>query len=52
MGLDVNDFNEEELLAQELEKNEHKTRMDPLPSGFEEQYIEHAPTSLINKTVC
>jgi hypothetical protein len=57
MGLDVSDGDVEELVEghreeltteelQELEKGEHKTRMDALSSGSEEE-TEEAPTSLI-----
>jgi len=62
MGLDVNDFDVEELVEghreeltteelQELEKNEHKTRNDALSSGSEEEEIEEAPTSLIKEII-
>jgi hypothetical protein len=36
---------------QELEKEEHKTKMDTLSSGSEEEETEEAPTSLIKEIV-
>ncbi|GLV33475.1 hypothetical protein CBL_20212 [Carabus blaptoides fortunei] len=60
MRLNVNDFDVEELMQgpreeltteklQELEKDEHKTRMEAPSSGSEEEKIEEAPTSLIKE---
>jgi hypothetical protein len=60
VGLDVSDGDVEELVEghreeltteelQELEKEEHKTKMDTFSSGLEEEEIEEAPTSLIKE---
>ncbi|XP_028658934.2 tigger transposable element-derived protein 1-like [Erpetoichthys calabaricus] len=62
MGLDVSDGDVEELVEghreqltteelQELEKEEHKTKVDALSSGLEEKEIKEAPTSLIKEIV-